>query len=107
MKTMNITIFAKKRTTQEGKKFYSYLTTLNRKNGESVVATVKFNEACGNPRPEECPLNIIIDKATANLSGKNVTDPETGEVFESRTLWVKNWEKDPNVWVDTSLDDFE
>ena len=52
-------------------------------------------------------MNIIIDKATANLSGKKMTNPETGEVFESRTLWVKNWEKDPNVWVDTSLDDFE
>lgn len=107
MNTMNITIFAKKRTTSEGKKFYSYLTTLTRKNGDSVVVTVKFNEACGNPRPEDCPMNIIVDKATANLSGKTVKNTDTGEVFESRTLWVKNWEKDPNVWVDTSLDDFE
>lgn len=107
MNAMHITVFAKKRTTREGKKFYSYITTLTRKNGESFVATVKFNEACGNPRPEDCPMNIIVDKATANLSGKNVTDHETGKVFESRTLWVKNWEKDPNTWVDDSLDDFE
>lgn len=104
---MNITVFAKRRTTQEGKHFYSYLTTLKKNDGTELTTAIKFQESCGNPKPEECPLNIIVDKKDANLSVKKFVNPETGEAFDSHTLWVKNWTKDSNVWSDTSLDDFE
>ena len=104
---MNITIFAKKRNTKDGKKFYSYLTTLTKKDGTELTTAVKFHESCGNPRPEECPLNVIIEKTDANLSSKKFTNPETGEVFDSFTLWVKNWVRDEKTWVDESLNDFE
>lgn len=42
-----------------------------------------------------------------NLSTRTITDEETGAVIESRTLWVKEWEKSKVPYVDTSLDDFD
>ncbi len=104
---MEITIFSKRRETKDGKKFYAYLTTLTRKNGDKLTTSVKFSDACGNPRPEECPLNITFTKNNGNLSVKQFVNPETGESFDSYTLWIKDWKKSDNVWIDHSLDDFE
>lgn len=108
---MEITLFAKKRLTRDGKPFYSFLSTLKKKDGSDLVCTVKFNNDT-KPVPEQCPMNIVVEKSDANLSTKKftrqVTDPETGEISteqgQSYTLWVSRWQ--PGApYVDHSLDD--
>lgn len=102
---MKATIFAKRRMTSEGKVFYTYLTTLTRKDGSEVIASVKFRDACGVPKPESCPMNIIFDKSAANLSKHTFVKESTGDVCEGYTLWVTDWmEGEP--YVDNSLDDY-
>lgn len=103
---MELTIFAKKRTTEEGKSFYSYITTLTKKDGEKQTVGVRFREECGQPKGDTCPCNIIVEKGNANLSTKSFIREDTGEVAESLTLWVKAWEKG-SEYVDTSLDEYE
>lgn len=103
---MELTIFAKKRTTEEGKSFYSYITTLTKKGGEKQTVGVRFREECGQPKGDACPCNIIVQKGNANLSTKSFIREDTGEAAESLTLWVKAWEKG-SEYVDTSLDDYE
>lgn len=104
---MEITIFAKKRKTKEGKAFTSYLTKLVRKStGETITATVKFREECGSPKSESCPCNIIVDKKNANLSSREYEREDTGETVTAFSLWVSEWSKG-SEYVDKSLDDFE
>ena len=51
---MELTVFAKKRTTTEGKRFYTYLTQLTRKeDGEHVSVQVKFPEGLA-PKADDC-----------------------------------------------------
>lgn len=105
---MQITIFAKKRKTEEGREFYTYLTTLAKKDGSELKAQVKFREDCGSPKGADCPMNIIVDKKAANLSSKEVVrheGQEDEELVTVYTLWVSEWDKGP-AYVDTSLDDF-
>ena len=103
---MEITIYAKKRTTTEGKTFYSYLSTLTRKDGTKQTVSVKFRDECGSPKPEKCPMNVKFDKGSANMTTREFTREDTGDVVTSYTLWVSKWEQgDP--FVDHSLDDFE
>ena len=104
---MEIAIFAKKRQTKDGRSFYSYLTTLTRKGGEQVTCSAKFCEAFPGPKPESCPINIIVDKADCNFTSKRVLNQATGEVFESNTIWINKWAASPNEWEDHSMDDFE
>lgn len=104
---MELTIFAKKRETKEGKGFYSYITTLKKKSGETITASVKFREECGNPKADQCPMNIIVEKADANLATKVIgTNHDTGEALLGHSLWVSKW-KPGSKYVDHSLDDFE
>ena len=103
---MEITIFAKKRTTTEGKSFYTYLSTLKRKDGTEQTVSVKFRDDCGNPKPEKCPMNIIVNKNDANMSKRDFIRADTGEAAQSFTLWVSAWEQG-SPYVDHSLDDFE
>lgn len=102
---MKITVFAKKRTTKQGVKFYSYLTKMVKKDGTELTASVSFPEEL-RPKPESCPLNIIVAKEDANLTTKNVQN-EDGTIYEKRTLWVNKYELDPEKYRDKSLDDFE
>lgn len=110
---MEITLFSKKRTTREGKVFYNYLSTLTKKDGTQVLCTVKFRDDCGMPKPEQCPMNILVDKDHCNLSVKKftrqVTDPESGEITQeegmSNTLWISMW-LPGGPYVDHSMDDF-
>lgn len=103
---MEITIYAKKRTTTEGKTFFSYLSTLTRKDGTKQTVSVKFREDAGKPKPENCPMNIKFEKGAANMATKEFTREDTGEIGLSYTLWVSEWE--PGApFVDHSLDDFE
>lgn len=102
---MLLTVFAKKRTTTEGKHFYTYLTQLTRKeDGEHVSVQVKFPEGLA-PKADDCPINIIVDKDKANLATKNVKT-ENGEIV-SRTLWIKDYTVCENPFVDNSLEDYE
>lgn len=103
---MEITIYAKKRNSADGKTFYSYLSTLNRKDGTKQTVSVKFRDAAGNPKPELCPMNIKFDRCCANLAKKEFIREDTGETATSYTLWVSAWELG-EPFVDHSLDDFE
>ena len=108
---MRVVIFAKKRTTKDGKPFTAYVTKLTKKDGEEITAGVRFREECGSPKDSECPCYIEVDKSDANLATKTfeTTDPETGEIKDviSRTLWITAWEKSSEEYVDHSLDDFD
>lgn len=102
---MELTVFAKKRTTKEGKLFYTYLTQLTRiEDGEPVTVQAKFLEGLA-PKADDCPLNIIVDKEKANLATKKI-ETEDGEIT-SRTLWIKEYRISEIPFEDTSLDDYE
>lgn len=103
---MEITIYAKKKETKEGKKFYAFLTTLKRKDGTEQTMAVKFREDCGSPKGTDCPMNIIVDKKNANVSTREYEREDTGEKATAYTLWVNDW-KEGAPFVDTSLDDFD
>ena len=103
---MEITIYAKKRTSNEGKFFFSYLSTLTRKDETKQTVSVKFRDECGSPKPEKCPMNIKFDKRNANMTTKEFIREDTGEISTSYTLWVSVWEQGA-PFVDHSLDDFE
>lgn len=103
---MEISIFAKKRQTAEGRTFYTYLSTLTKKDGTEIPCSVKFNKDIQPPRPEECPCNIIVNKEHCNLSTKKIFRESTGEVLEAHTLWVNQYAAG-GEWVDHSMDDIE
>ena len=103
---MEIAIFAKKRTSNDGKTFYSYLTTLPRKDGTEQTLTVRFREEAGKPKPENCPMNIVMEKGDVNISKKQFTREDTGETGFSYNLWVSAW-KEGSLYVDNSLDEFD
>ena len=106
---MKLTIYAKRRTSHEGKTFYNYLSKLTKKDGTKVAVSVKFKEDCGQPKPELCPCNIIVDKQDANLTDRKYTTTNSdGLEIEGigYTLWVSKWTKG-EAFVDHSLDDFE
>ena len=102
---MQITLFARKRTTKEGKPFATFITTLTRKDGTQLTAQVKFKEDCGQPKPEKCPMNIVFEKTDGNLAKRTYTD-SMGDEKEAFTLWISAW-KEGDPYVDKSLDDFE
>ena len=69
---MQITVFAKRRQTKEGKTFFNYLATLTSIYDEEIPCQVKFREGAGQPKPELCPMNIIFDKKDANFTHANI-----------------------------------
>lgn len=107
---MEVTIFAKKKTTQDGKKnFFTYFTTLKKKDGTEITTEVKFRESCGAPNGDSCPMNIMFDKSDANFTEKPVTYTDNEGVEKdaiSRKLWISNW-VEGSPYVDHSMDDFE
>ena len=105
MAEMEITLFAKKRQTSDGRKsFYSFLTTLTRKDGTPCVCSVKFTAPAEEPEPFDCPMNIIVDKADCNLANEKYTD-KFGVEKVSHKLWIKRYTAG-SPYVDKSLDDF-
>lgn len=103
---MQISIFAKNRTTKEGKNFVSYLSRLKKKDGTEVPVTVKFREADCKPVPQaDCPCMIDVDKSCSSLSSQKFEN-EKGEPGIGYTLWVGGWEY-AGEFEDHSLDDFE
>ena len=106
---MQLSIFAKKRTSKDGREFYNYFTKLTRKDGEEITTTVKFREEAGAPSGKECPCNILVDKSDCNFVEKGIVyKDENGNDKDAieRVLWVSKWE-DGEPYVDKSLDDFE
>ena len=107
---MKVLVFAKKRQTKDGKAFTAYVAKLKKVDGSEVTTGIKFREDCGAPKLEECPCYIEFDKKDANMTTKQLevttADGEIKDV-ESRTLWVQKWEMSDEVYVDTSLDEFE
>ena len=106
---MEVLVFAKKKETKDGKKFLTYLTTLHKKDGTEVKATIKFGETCVALKQDETPCYISVEKADANLSTKKYKKEVNGIVEEGvqNTLWVNKYTKMDKQFVDTSLDDFE
>lgn len=105
---MEITIFAKRRTSKDGKTFFNYLTTLTKKDGTTETMRVAFRDTGSNPqpKPESCPRNIIFDKDSANIAARTFTDTNTGEMKVSHTLWLTEW-REGSEYVDHSFDDYE
>lgn len=103
---MEISIFAKNRKTREGRSFTVYLSSLTKKDGTQVPCSVKFNATCQPPKPESCPLNIIVDKEHCNVSKRRYLNESTGEIMESYTLWVNQYAAG-GEYVDHSMDEFE
>lgn len=105
---MNLTIFGKKKSTKEGKAFTAYVVRMKKKDGSFLTASAKFREECGQPKLEECPINIIVEKDDANLAERiYVKDEKTGEEATAYTLWISKWKRSPEAYVDHSLDEFE
>lgn len=103
---MEISIFAKQRKTKEGRSFTVYLSTLTKKDGSTVPCSVKFNQSCNPPKPESCPMNIILDKEHCNVSKRRYLDESTGEILYAYTLWVSQYAAG-GEYVDHSMDEFE
>lgn len=102
---MQITIFAKKRTTKDGRNFVNFISRLTRKDGSTITAQVKIPEE-KRPRADECPMNIIVSKDNANLAETSYIREDTGELATRYALWVSDFERG-EPYVDHSLDDFE
>ncbi len=103
---MKVTVFAKRRKTEEGRQFTTYVAKLLKKDGSELSAGVKFREECGAPKAENCPMIIEIPKDKANLSPRTYTDAKTGEEKTSFDLWVSEWRESEEKYVDHSLDEF-
>lgn len=103
---MEISIFAKRRRTKDGREFFAYLSSLRKKDGDTIPVSVKFNKEIQPPKPESCPCNIIVDKENCNLSSKKFFREETGEILETHTLWVNQYAAG-SEFVDHSMDDIE
>ena len=76
---MEITVFAKKKQTKTGKVFFTYLTTLKKKDGTEDKMEVKFREEAGIP--DTFPCNLVINREDCNVSKKLKNREDTGEVF--------------------------
>lgn len=110
---MKINVFGKKRTTEDGKKFYTYFSRLTKKDGTDVVVEVKFREEVGAPK--KVPCTIEFDRKLGNFSEKEITydvlDSVTGEVLETKTtvrkvLWISDTNMAETEYIDTSMEDF-
>lgn len=104
---MKTTIFAKKKTSRDGKPFIAYVAKLRRTDGTELTASVRFREECGAPNANACPMNIEFPKDKANLSTETYTREDTGEDATAYKLWISDWKESPEKYVDHSLDDFE
>ena len=102
---MEITIFAKRRQSKDGKQFYQYLTTLTRKDGTTETMRVCFRDVTA-PKPESCPRNIVVAKVDSNIATRTYTDTNTGEIKQAKTLWISAW-IEGSPYVDHSLDEYE
>ena len=104
---MKATIFAKRIKSHDGKSFTIFVTTLERKSGESQYMKVMYTGKDKNKNfdSDACPMVIEFDRQGANISTTPFTD-KNGEERKSYTLWLKDYRKLNEQFVDHSLDDF-
>ncbi len=104
---MKVSVFARKKTSREGRDFTAYTAKLTRKDGEVITASVRFRQECGAPAAADCPCNIEFEKKDANLVTETYTREDTGEDATAYKLWISAWKMSKDVYRDDSLDDFE
>lgn len=104
---MEIIVFSKKRKSQEGRPFTTYLTSLTKKDGTRQTMQLKFKDETPKPNAADCPMYINVDKNNANISKSTYKRRDTGEDSVSFTLWVSEWAKSDRIFTDDSLDEYE
>lgn len=104
---MKTTVFAKRIRTKEGKSFTEFVTSLERKDGTRQYMRVMYSGKDRNKEfnADECPMIIEFDRSSANVSTKTYVS-KTGEERKNYTLWIKNYNKMNETYVDHTLDDF-
>lgn len=104
---MKTTVFAKKVKTNDGKTFFTYVTSLEKKDGSKQYMKVMYAGKDKNKSfdSDNCPLVIEFDKANANVGSTTYTTKE-GEERKRYTLWLKDYTISSEKYVDHSLDDF-
>lgn len=103
-KQVFLAIFAKHVRTADND-FFSYLTTMKKKDGTEVTMQVKFRKKCGAPDGDICPRMICVNTKDMNYN-KDEWDTDDGKHIVANTLWISNW-TDAGEYNDTSLDDFD
>ena len=104
---MKTTVFAKKVKMNDGKTFFTFVTSLEKKDGSKQYMNVMYSGDDKNKKfdSEDCPLVIEFDKANANISSTTYTSKE-GEERKRYTLWLKDYTVSEEKYVDHSLDEF-
>lgn len=98
---MRITVFKKVVDGRNGK-FPVYSTRLNKVDGSTLYARVRFARC---EVPPEFPCIIDVDKTKANLSSE--AWEKNGKSGTNWTLWVNEWHATELKYHDSSLDDIE
>ena len=104
--SIELTIFAKRRTSKDGKPFTGYLSTLTRKDGTKQTVGVRFRQECGAPDAADCPCIIETERQHLNLARRDFVNDKTGEVMTGLTLWVSSWHMGRD-YEDHSMDEFD
>ena len=104
---MKTTIFAKRIKSHDGKSFTIFVTNLERKDGTQQYMKVMYTGKDKNKSfdSDTCPLVIEFEREDANISTTPFAD-KNGEERKSYTLWLKDYRKLNEQFVDHSLDDF-
>lgn len=104
---MKTTIFAKRVKSHDGKSFTIFVTNLARKDGTQQYMKVMYTGKDKNKGfdSDACPMVIEFDRQSANVSKTAFTD-KNGEDRFSFTLWLKDYRKLNEQFIDHSLDDF-
>ena len=104
---MKTIVFAKKVKTNDVKSFFTFVTSLEKKDGSKQYMNVMYSGDDKNKKfdSEDCPLVIEFDKANANISTTTYTSKD-GEERKRYTLWLKDYTVSEEKYVDHSLDDF-
>lgn len=104
---MKTTVFAKKVKTNDGKSFFTFVTSLKKKDGTKQYMKVMYSGDDKNKKfdSEDCPVVIEFDRDKANISTTTYTTKD-GEERKSYTLWLKDYTVSEEKYVDHSLDDF-
>ena len=104
---MKTTVFAKRIKSHDGKSFTIFVTNLECKDGTRQYMKVMYTGKDKNKNfdSDACPMVIEFDRGNANVSKGDYTD-RNGDVRETYTLWIKDYRKLNEQFVDHSLDDF-
>lgn len=104
---MKTTVFAKKVKTNDGKSFFTFVTSLPKKDGTSQYMKVMYSGKDKNKSfdSDSCPVVIEFDRKNANISTTIYTTKE-GDKRNCYTLWIQDYKVSDEKFVDHSLDDF-